>query len=117
MDKRISIDKKRLERFEFKSVKELKANLETKPEIRENLSEDFRGTLKAQGININEEFKTQIRAEWRETIKSDIRRVADENPESKNWYLKQVLAEEPIKLKVKVDKATGTNKKSLRRSR
>ena len=83
----------------------------------ENLSEDFRGTLKAQGININEEFKTQIRAEWREPIKSDIRRVADENPESKNWYLKQVLAEEPIKLKVEVDKATGTNKKSLRRSR
>ncbi len=117
MQKRVKIDRTRLERFEFKPLKELKTILEKKPEIKRNLREDFRGTLRAQGITINEDFKKQIRTEWRETIKTDIRRVADENPESKNWYLKRVLADEPIKLKVKVDKATGTKTKSLRRSR
>jgi hypothetical protein len=117
MQKRVKIDRARLERFAFKPVKELKLTLDKKPEIKQSLREDFRGTLEAQGITINDDFKKQIRAEWRETIKTDIRRVADENPESKNWYLKRVLADEPIKLKVKVDKATGTKTKSLRRSR
>ena len=117
MQKRAKIDRTRLERFKFQPVRELKLSLDKKPEIKEKLREDFRGTLQAQGITIDEDFKRQIRAEWRETIKSDIRRVADENSQSKNWYLKRVLANEPIKLKVKVDKETGTNTKSLRRSR
>jgi hypothetical protein len=117
MQKRVKIDRTRLERFEFKPLKELKTTLEKKPEIKKNLREDFRGTLRAQGITIDEDFKRQIRTEWRETIRSDIRRVADENPESKNWYLKRVLANEPIKLRVKIDKESGTKTKSLRRSR
>lgn len=115
MQKRVKIDRARLERFEFKPLKELRLTLDKKPEIKQNLREDFRGTLKAQGIIINDDFKRQIRTEWRETIKSDIRRVADESPESKNWYLKRVLADEPIKLKVKVDKESGTKTKSLRK--
>lgn len=117
MNKRISIDKKRLERFDFKPVKELKTAIEKKPEVKQKLKQDFNGTLKDQGIIINEDFKQQIRTEWRKNIKSDIRRVADENPESKKWYLKQVLSKEPIKLKVKIDKETGTKTKSLRRIR
>ncbi len=117
MQKRVRIDRTRLERFKFEPVKELRLTLDKKPEIRQKLKEDFHGTLSAQGITINDDFKKQIRAQWRETIKSDIRRVADENPESKNWYLKRVLADEPIKLRVKIDKTSGTSKKSLRRSR
>jgi hypothetical protein len=117
MNKRISIDKKRLERFDFKPVKELKTTIEKKPELKLELREDFRGTLNSQGITIDEDFKQQIRAEWRENIKSDIKRVANENPESKNWYLKQVLAEKPIKLRIKIDNESGTKIKSLRRSR
>ena len=117
MNKRISIDKKRLERFDFKPVKELKIAVEKNPELKQKLKQDFRGTLTKQGITINDEFKQKIRTEWRENIKSDIRRVADENPESTNWYLKQVIDEKPIKLKVKIDKETGAKTKSLRRSR
>lgn len=117
MNKRISINRTRLERFKFEPVKKLKSNLEKKPELRQKLSEDFQGTLLDQGINIDNDFKDQIRVEWRETIKSDIRKVADENSQSKNWYLKRVLENEPIKLKVKVDKETKTNTKTLRRSR
>ncbi len=116
MRKKISIDKYRLERFNFKPINELKSSIENKPEIKQKLKEDFIGTLNAQGITINEDFKKQIRAEWRETIKSDIKRVSDENSESKNWYLNRVLANEPIKLRVKVDKTSGTNTKALRRS-
>ena len=117
MNKRISIDKKRLERFDFKPVKALKTAIEKQPELNQKLREDLRGTLSEQGITIDEDFKQQIRAEWRENIKSDIKRVAEENPESKSWYLTKVLADEPIKLRVKIDKKTGTKNKSLRRSR
>jgi hypothetical protein len=115
--RKISIDRTRLERFKFEPVKELKTNLEKNPEVVKKLGEDFQGTLKAQGLTIDDDFKNQIRTEWRKTIKSDIKRVAEENPESKNWYLTRVLANKPIKLKVKVDKETGEKKKSLRGSR
>ena len=117
MKRKIRIDRNRLERFKFEPVKELKTTLEKKPEIVKKLGEDFQGTLKAQGLSIDDDFKNQVRTEWRQIIKSDIKRVAQENPESKNWYLKRVLANEPIKLKVKIDKETGEKKKSLRGSR
>ncbi|TFH16687.1 hypothetical protein E4H04_06225 [Candidatus Bathyarchaeota archaeon] len=117
MQKRVKIDRVRLERFEFKPLEKLKATLNEKPEIRQKLSEDFNGTLKAQGVTVDEDFKQRIRAEWRSTIKADVRRVADANPESSNWYLKRVLEDKPIKLRVKIDKETGEHKKSLRRSK
>ena len=117
MQKRVKIDRTRLERFKFKSLTELKATLEEKPELRQQLRVDFAGTLKAQGIKVDDAFKNQLSTEWHAAIKQDIRRVAEENPESKNWYLKQVLDEKPIKLRVKIDPETGEKTKTLRRSR
>ena len=64
MQKRAKIDRTRLERFKFQPVRELKLSLDKKPEINKNLREDFQGTLQAQGITIDEDFKRQIRAEW-----------------------------------------------------
>lgn len=70
MKKHVKIDKKRLERFEFKPVKDLKQKIEKKPELKTKLRKDFRGTLEAQGIEIDENFEEKIRKEWRNTNKS-----------------------------------------------
>lgn len=117
MRKRVKVDKTRLERFKFEPVKELKATLKKKPELRTEIKSDFKGTLQAQGIKINDDFRLQLSQEWKATIKQDIKRVADETPESENWYLKRVLENKPIKLKVHIDPETGEKTKQLRRSR
>ncbi|MCW4011375.1 MAG: hypothetical protein NWF07_00135 [Candidatus Bathyarchaeota archaeon] len=116
MRKRVKVDRTRLERFKFTPLTELKATIEEKPELSQKLRVDFAGTLKAQGITIDEAFKHKLSTEWRAAIKQDIRKVAEEHPESKNWYLKRVLDEKPIKLKVKIDPETGEKTKTLRRS-
>jgi hypothetical protein len=117
MRKRVKVDKTRLERFKFEPVKELKATLKKKPELRTEIKSDFKGTLQAQGIKIDDDFRRQLSQEWKATIKQDIKRVADETPESENWYLKRVLENKPIKLKVHIDPETGEKTKQLRRSR
>ncbi len=116
MKKPVKVEKVRLERFKFEPVREFKATLREKPELRDSLKKDFQSTLISQGLTLDDEFKNKIRTEWRSTIKSDVKRVADEAPDRENWYLKQVLEGNPIKLKVKIDKKTGKNEKSLRRS-
>jgi len=116
MKKRVKVGKSRLDRFDFKSIKELKVAQMEKPELRESLKKDFTGTLESQGIVIDDDFKNRVHAKWRSTIKSDIRKVADENPASENWYLKRVLEQKPIKLNVSINKETGEKKKTLRRS-
>lgn len=117
MRKRVKVDKTRLERFKFEPVNELKATLKEKPELRTEIKSDFIGTLQAQGIKIDDDFRQQLSQEWRATIKQDIKRVADETPESQDWYLKRVLDDKPIKLKVHIDPETGEKTKQLRRSR
>ncbi len=116
MKKRVKVDKRRLERFSFEPVREIKASLEERPIVYESLREDIRGTLESEGITVDEAFKNQVRAEWMSTINSDIRKVVNDNPKSRDWYLKRVLEEKPIKLSVKVDKETGKHEKTLRRS-
>jgi len=116
MQKRVKIDRSRLDRFKFEPLTDLKIFLKEKPEINDELRVDFNNTLIKQGIKIDENFKQQIRTEWRATIKSDIKRVAEEAPDSKNWYLKRVLSEKPIKLRVKINRETGEKKKTLRGS-
>ena len=117
MRKRVKVDKTRLERFKFEPVKELKATLKEKPELRTEIKSDFIGTMRAQGIEINDDFRRQLNQEWKATIKQDIKRVADETPENEDWYLKRVLDDKPIKLKVHIDPETGEKTKQLWRSR
>lgn len=117
MKKHVKIDKKRLERFEFKPVKDLKQKIEKKPELKTNLRKDFRGTLEAQGIEIDEKFEEKIRKEWRNTIKSDLRKAVKEKPAEKTRYLRKILAKEPITIQVTIDKETGEHEKTLKEVR
>ena len=116
MKKRVKVDRSRLDRFDFEPVRNIKAAQMEEPEIRESLKNDLIGTLEGRGIIVDNKFREKIRLEWRSIIKSDIRRVADENPESDNWYLKRVIEEKPIKLSVRINKETGEKEKTLRRS-
>jgi hypothetical protein len=117
MQKKVRINSIRLERFKFKPVEELKTKLKTAPELSVKLKKDFKGTIKAQGISLDEEALSQIRTEWRTQIQTDIRAKAEVSPKKDEWYLTQVLENKPIKLRVSIDKETGQHKKKLRRSR
>ena len=105
-------DKTRLERFEFKPVKKLRSSLKDKPKIREDLKKDFKGTLQAQGITVDDEFLQTVHKEWRSQIKTDIHKVAEERG-SENWYLNRVLKGKPITVHVTVDRKEGENRKKL----
>jgi len=99
--KRVRVDRKRLERFGFKPVKGLNASIQKNPELSQRLKEDFRATLEAQGVKVDDEFKRLLRESWRQQIKEDVRRVAEEKG-GDDWYLKRVLRGEPIRVRVKV---------------
>ena len=111
MQKRFTIDKKKLERFEFEPVLQLRAKVKDEPEIATNLKADFNATLEAQGIVIDDDFKMRVQTQWREQIRADVKRVAEANKD-KNWYLNRVLEGKPIKVSVKVDKKTGSHVKT-----
>jgi len=117
MLKRNKIKQNKLERFKFKPVSELKKTLKNNPNLSIKLREDFTGTLKTQGITLNKKTIESIRTEWRTQIKTDIRKVAETAPKKDQWYLSQVLAEKPIKLRVKIDKEKGQHIKTLRRNK
>ena len=107
------INKTGLERFEFKPVKKFRSTLKDKPEVREDLKKDFKGTLEAQGITVDEDFLQTVHKEWRSQIKTDIHKVAEERG-SENWYLNRVLKGKPITVHVTVDRKEGENRKKLR---
>jgi hypothetical protein len=104
--------KPKLERFKFKPVKELRSSLKDNPKIREALKKDFEGTLRAQGITVDEDFLKTVQSEWRSQIKTDIHRVAEEKGSS-DWYLRRVLKGKPITIRVTVDRKEGENRKTL----
>jgi len=99
--KRVRVDRKRLERFSFKPVKELGTSIKKNPELSQRLKEDFAATLEAQGVKVDDAFRQSLRESWRKQIKEDTRRVAEEKGRD-DWYLKRVLRGEPIRVRVKV---------------
>ena len=103
MNKRIRVEPARLARFDFEAVRSVKARIEAKPELKEALKTDFKGALKAEGIQVNREFLARAEAEWRHRIASDLRAKATAEP-SKNPLLKAVVDGKPIRVHVKVTK-------------
>lgn len=106
------IIKPKLERFEFKPLKNLKSSLKDNPRLIEDLKKDFEGTLRTQGITVDDDFLKTVHKEWRSQIKMDIQKVARDRG-SENWYLKRVLKNKPITIHVTVDKEKGENRKKL----
>ena len=117
MRRTIKVESKRLERFKFKKVDQIRTTIQKNPELSVKLKEDFIGTVKAQGVNLDAEALESIRVEWKAQIQSDIKVKAEASPMKDQWYLTQVLDNKPIKLRVSVDKETGQHKKTLRRGK
>jgi hypothetical protein len=101
------IDMDRLDRFEVKSLKELKLSIAERPDLKRRLKEDLRGTLEAEGIVIDEAFKHEVSEQWRSMIRDDVRKIMDEQPMEKKPLYTMVRKGKPLKLKVKIDRTTG----------
>ena len=107
MKYKAKIDMDRLDRFEVKSIKELKLSIAERPDLKRKLKEDLRGTLEAEGIVIDEAFKKEVSEQWRSMVRDDVRRVMDKQPREKKPLYTMVRKGKPLKLKVKIDRATG----------
>jgi len=101
------IDMDRLDRFEVKSLKELKLSIAERPDLKEKLKEDLRGTLEAEGVVIDEAFKKEVSEKWRSMIRDDVRKIMDKQPREKKPLYTMVRKGKPLKLKVKIDRTTG----------
>jgi hypothetical protein len=87
--------------------------MKTRPDLEKRLRKDFAGTLKAEGITMDDAFKAQVLKEWREGMAADIRKRVAEDPKSKNWYLKRVVEGKPLKIHVHINRKTGKVTKTL----
>ena len=116
MSYNVKVNKKRVDRFKLAPVDELKASIDEQPDIKTRLSEDFKGTLKSEGIVIDDTFKQKIHEQWRSMIQADIREVMDKQPDDKKPLYTMVREGKPLKLKVKIDKTTGKKSVTTRRN-
>lgn len=112
MVKKVRINKARLKRFKLEPLDELKAAVDLNPELKKRLKEDFSGTLKAEGIVIDDAFRNNVRKQWRSMIKADVRESMDRQPAAKKPLYTMVSQGKPLKVKVKIDRTTG--KKSVK---
>ena len=101
------LDKVRLERFKVESLRELKSSLEQRPDLKKQLEEDFKGTIEAEGIVIDDAFKREISQQWHSMIQEDVRKLMDKQPKDKRPLYTMVRKGKPLKLKVKIDPVTG----------
>ena len=63
MPRKVKIDRARLDRFKFREIKDIKTKLKTNPELSVKLKEDFIGTIKAQGVSLDDNTLEAIRVE------------------------------------------------------
>ena len=105
--------KERIARIQFPAVKAIKKEMQERPDLENKLRHDLPGTLKAEGIRIDDAFKEELIKEWRAGIKADVRRAVADNPKSSNWYLKRIVEGKPLKIHVKVNRKTGKVTKTL----
>ncbi len=102
MRESIKVDKKKLARFQFKSLQAVKTSVSEKPELENSLRKNFDATLKAEGVQVDEAFLKDVKKEWREQISRDIRAKVAAAPE-KYPMLSKVVEGKPIRVHVKVD--------------
>jgi hypothetical protein len=114
MAKSKTSEKKQVARMEFTAVKTIKEAMQKRPDLEKKLRKDFSGTLKAEGIKIDDDFKAKVLKEWRAGMRADMKRIVAENPKSKDWYLKRVVEGKPIKIHVKINRKTGKVTKTLK---
>ncbi|OPY50358.1 MAG: hypothetical protein A4E49_02768 [Methanosaeta sp. PtaU1.Bin112] len=110
MRKQSSVKRKRIERFDFESVRTIRDRIDQDPKLKEALKKDFKGTLRAEGINVDKEFIEKVEKEWRSQISRDIRSKLSASP-GKYPLLERVLEMKPIRVHVDVEKKGRNLKK------
>ena len=113
MVKIVRANKDRLARFNFAELADIKKEIKKRPELENQLRKDFIGTLKAEGIVVDSDFRKKIMKSWEAQVKADLRSKVENTPESKSWYLKRVIEGKPISVHVKIDRKTGKHEKTL----
>jgi hypothetical protein len=93
-----------VEVFELKELKKFRTRIEKSSKLRKRLEKDFEGTLKAEGIIVNEAFRKEVDKQCKARIKARIKTRMDTLPKSKKVYYNMISAGEPIKVRVKIDR-------------
>ena len=101
-NRRIRVEKKQLERFDFIPLRAIRTKVNEKPELENSLRTDFEGVLKAEGVKVDDAFLTKVKDEWRAQISEDIREKVSVAPE-RYPLLSRVLSGKPIRVHLKVD--------------
>jgi hypothetical protein len=105
LKERIRVDKKRLARFRFESLQAIRIKVSDKPELEDSFRKDFKATLEAEGIKVDEAFLKGVEKEWREQISQDIRAKVAAAPD-KYPMMSKVIEGKPIRVHVTVDEAS-----------
>jgi len=105
--------KGRIATMDFPALKSIKKEMQKRPELAKKLRKDFAGTLKAEGITMDDAFRKELIREWRAGIRADVRKAVAENPKSRSWYLKRAVEGKPLKIHVQVNRKTGKVTKTL----
>jgi hypothetical protein len=92
----------------------IEKKIEEKPELKERLKDNFVGTLREEGLEIDDAFLRETMDRWRAQVQEDIRREMLSRPASKRRYFQRVIEGKPLKLRVRVDSTTGERTISLR---
>jgi hypothetical protein len=113
MVKKVPINKSPMARFNFAELDGIKKEMKKRPELEKKLRKDLIGTLKAEGIVVDNDFMERAKKAWQAQIRADVRGSVAKSPESKNWYLRRVVEGKPIVVHVKIDRKTGKHEKTL----
>jgi hypothetical protein len=99
--------RRKVEVFDIEGLKNLRVELEKKPNLKKRLGQDFEGTLKAEGIIVDEAFKKEVEKQCRARISIRIKARMAKLPKSKKVYYSMVASGKPIKVRVKIDRKKG----------
>ncbi len=104
---RIGHYKRRVEVFNIEGLKNLRVELEKDPNLKKRLKQDFEGTLKTEGVIVDEAFRKEVEKQCDVRMNGRIKARMAKLPKSKKVYYSMVASGKPIKVRVKIDRKKG----------
>ncbi len=108
MKTRFKIGSKRLKRFDFEPVRDLRARLKKSPDLKNRLKEDLPGTLRTEGIVIDEAFLRAVSLRWHAQITEDVHTAMERVPDDRKPYYRMVRDGKPIRVRATIDPEDGS---------
>lgn len=115
--RKVKVSRESLKRFDFESMPKLrsiKAKAKESTELRRRLKEDPQGTLRAEGLKVDDEFKRKFRMAWKSQVQADVREKMLSKPPSDRRMFQRVVEGKPLKLRIIIDPDTGERSIILR---